>query len=435
LRRDDDVFDTWFSSALWPFSTLGWPDKTPDLKAFYPGSVLITGFDIIFFWVARMMMMGIYCMNDVPFKDVYLHALVRDATGAKMSKSKGNVVDPLALIDTYGADALRMTLTSMAAAGRDIKMSEQRVEGMRNFATKLWNAARFTQMNGCHYDAAFDAASVQDPLNQWIVDATQRLGETVTTALAEYKFNDAANALYQFIWGTYCDWYVELAKPLLQTDGHAARTETQKTAMWVMAQVLHWLHPIMPYLTEELWERLFDSTQLLQTREWPRLSAALQNPAARDQMDTLVTVISEIRATRQSLNVPASAQIALRVSQSRPEFRATLERGRGQIERLARISGITFDDAPAQAGEAQIVLPGGTLCLPLAGLIDFAAEHARLSKQAERLQKEIDGLAARLANQEFVAGAPEEVIEEQREKLASAQDNFTKLQGALKTLA
>lgn len=435
LRRDEDVLDTWFSSALWPFSTLGWPDKTPDLKTFYPGAVLVTGFDIIFFWVARMMMMGIYCMNDVPFKDVYIHALVRDATGAKMSKSKGNVIDPLGIIDDYGADALRMTLTAMAAQGRDIKLSEQRIEGYRNFATKLWNAARFTQMNGCEYDTSFDPASAKEPINQWIIDSIQRTGETVTRAIAEYKFNDAANALYQFIWGQYCDWYVELSKPLLQTEGHPAQSETRKTMMWVLAQALHLLHPIMPYITEELWQQLFDNKSMLAMQTWPVLPKSLQQPNARDKIELIINVISQIRGTRQALNVPASAQIPARVSQTDAATQKELEEAWPMIQRLARVSEMHFDTAAAKHGEAQIPLSKGVLLLPLDGLIDFAAESARLSKQADKLEKEIAGLEARLNNKEFVAGAPEEIIDEQREKLSAAQDNFEKLQAAIRQIS
>ncbi|HCM83673.1 MAG TPA: valine--tRNA ligase, partial [Rhodospirillaceae bacterium] len=432
---DEDVLDTWFSSALWPFSTLGWPDKTPDLEKFYPGAVLVTGFDIIFFWVARMMMMGIYCMGEVPFKDVYIHALVRDATGAKMSKSKGNVIDPLSLVGDYGADALRMTLTAMAAQGRDIKLSEQRVEGYRNFATKLWNAARFTQMNGCKYDASFDPASVREPINQWIIDSIQRTAETVTTAIGEYKFNEAAEALYQFIWGQYCDWYVELSKPLLQTEDHPAQAETRKTMMWILAQALHLLHPIMPYITEELWQQLFDKNSMLAQREWPVLAKSLQNNAARDKIENIISVISSIRATRMALNVPASAQIDARVTGASAAAQAELKDALPMIKRMARVSDMTFDTAPPQHGEAQIPLGSGILLLPLEGLIDFAAESARLSKQAERLQKEIAGLESRLNNKEFVAGAPEEIIDEQREKLAAAQDNHEKLQNALQQIS
>jgi valyl-tRNA synthetase len=378
-----------------------------------------------------MMMMGIYCMGEVPFKDVYIHALVRDATGAKMSKSKGNVIDPLGLVSDFGADALRMCLTAMAAQGRDIKLSEQRVEGYRNFATKLWNASRFTQMNGCEYDASFNPADAKEPINQWIIDSLQEVNGTVTTALAEYKFNEAANALYQFIWGQYCDWYVELSKPLLQTEGHAAQAETQKTMMWVLGQALHLLHPMMPFITEELWGQLFDKNQLLAIQSWPQLPDSLQNKSARDKIENLIKIISDIRATRQALNVPASAKINVRVTGADAATQNAIEESSAMIMRMARIENITFDTTPPQHGEAQIPLSSGTLLLPLAGLIDFAAESARLSKQAERLQKEISGLEARLNNKEFVAGAPEDIIEEQREKLSAAQDNHEKIQKAL----
>jgi valyl-tRNA synthetase len=378
-----------------------------------------------------MMMMGIYFMDEVPFKDVYMHALVRDATGAKMSKSKGNVIDPIALIDAYGADALRMTLTAMAAQGRDIKLSEQRVEGYRNFATKLWNASRFAQMNGAKYDAAFDPASAREPINQWIIDSTVELAHSVTAALQEYKFNEAANALYQFIWGQFCDWYVELSKPLLQTEGHAAQHETRATLMWVLKQALHLLHPIMPFLTEELWQTLFDSSSLLQAQAWPTLPKSLQNPAARQKIETIISAISGIRAARQALNVPASVQIPLRITGASAALQTELTAATPMIQRLARIAAVTFDTAPPRHGEAQIALGEALLLLPLEGVIDFAAESARLSKQAEKLSKEIASFEARLNNQEFVTGAPEEIIEEQREKLAAAQDNHEKIRRAI----
>jgi len=432
LRRDEDIFDTWFSAGLWPFSTLGWPEQTQDLQTYYPGNVLITGFDIIFFWVARMMMLGLYFMDEVPFKDVYIHALVRDATGAKMSKSKGNVIDPLSLIDDYGADALRFTLTAMAAQGRDIKLSEQRVEGYRNFTTKLWNSARFAQINGCVYDPSFDPVSTREPVNQWIIDSLATTAKTVTAALAEYKFNDAANALYQFIWHQFCDWYVELSKPLLQTEGHSAQLETRGTVMWVLEQALHLLHPIMPYVTEELWNQLFDSSSLLATRKWPELPETLHQPSAREKIDTIIAVISNIRAARQALNVPASAQIPIRVIGASDTLIHELEVAFPMIARLARVEKIHFSTTTSpQKGEAQITLPGCLLLLPLDGLIDFAVESARLAKQAERIAKEIAGLEARLANDDFVSGAPEEIIEEQREKLFAAQNNYQKLTAAL----
>ncbi len=376
-------------------------------------------------------MMGLYFMGEVPFKDIYMHALVRDATGAKMSKSKGNVIDPLSLIDSYGADALRFTLTAMAAAGRDIKLSEQRVEGYRNFTTKLWNAARFAQMNGCVYDNSFDPISVREPINQWIIDSLARTAQSVTAALEEYKFNDAANALYQFIWGQFCDWYIELSKPALQTEGHSAQHETRGTVMWVLSQILHLLHPMMPFVTEELWNQMFDADSLLAARAWPVFADNIYQPAAREKIDTLITVISGIRAARQALNVPASAQIPLRVTGASDALEHELETAFPMIARLARVEKIKFDTSPPQKGEAQVALPDGLLLLPLDGLIDFAAESARLSKQADRLAKEIAGLEARLSNQDFVAGAPEEIIEEQREKLSQAQDNYAKVTSAI----
>ena len=278
LKRDEDVLDTWFSSALWPFSTLGWPDKTPELARYYPTSVLVTGFDIIFFWVARMMMMGLHFMEEVPFRDVYIHALVRDEKGQKMSKSKGNVMDPLGLIDTYGADALRFTLAAMAAQGRDIKLSTQRVEGYRNFATKLWNAARFAEMNECVRQRDFDPAKVKQTVNRWIVGETERAARAVTEGIEAYKFNEAAAAIYEFVWGVFCDWYLELIKPILAGDDEAAKAETRATVAWVLDQILKLLHPFMPFITEELWAHMVEHGEkrenLLALSQWPMLVRA-----------------------------------------------------------------------------------------------------------------------------------------------------------------
>ncbi len=319
------MLDTWFSSALWPFSTLGWPDETPELKRYYKTDVLVTGFDIIFFWVARMMMMGIHFMEEVPFHTVYIHALVRDATGAKMSKSKGNVMDPLELVDKYGADALRFTLAAMAAQGRDIKLSTQRVEGYRNFATKLWNAARFAEMNECKLDLSFDPSSAKQTLNKWIMGELAKAERAVAQAIEAYKFNEAADALYHFTWGVFCDWYLEFAKPLLTLPTHKSytdldpevrvRNETRKTTAWVIDQVLVLLHPFMPFLTEELWARTAETAG--QTRKtslilaaWPSLPAS--DAAATEEMNWVVDLITRIRSVRSEMRVPAGAQVPLK---------------------------------------------------------------------------------------------------------------------------
>ncbi|HVT54590.1 MAG TPA: valine--tRNA ligase, partial [Xanthobacteraceae bacterium] len=336
LKRDEDVLDTWFSSALWPFSTLGWPDKTPELKRYYPTQVLVTGFDIIFFWVARMMMMGLHFIKEVPFHTVYIHALVRDERGAKMSKSKGNVIDPLHLIDDYGADALRFTLAAMAAQGRDIKLSTQRVEGYRNFATKLGNAARFAEMNGARR-VAFDPKSAKETLNKWILGEAASTAKEVTSAIEAYKFNDAANAVYRFVWSVFCDWYVELTKPVLTGPDGAAKDETRATAAFVLDEILKLLHPFMPFLTEELWGLTGQvgpkRENLLALSAWPKLEG-LENEKAEAEIGWLVELISAVRSVRSEMNVPAAQQVPLVLVASK-ETRERADRWSDALKRLA----------------------------------------------------------------------------------------------------
>ncbi|MEK7819809.1 MAG: class I tRNA ligase family protein, partial [Pseudomonadota bacterium] len=423
LKRDDDVLDTWFSSALWPFSTLGWPDATAELKRYYPTDVLVTGFDIIFFWVARMMMMGLHFMGNVPFRTVYIHALVRDEKGQKMSKSKGNVIDPLDLIGTYGADALRFTLTALAVQGRDVKLSPARVEGYRNFATKLWNAARFCEMNGCIPREGFDPASVTLTLNRWIVGKTAQVAAEVDQALESFKFNEAANALYHFTWGTFCDWHLEFIKPVLQ-DPNAepkAKAETQAAAAWVLDQILQLLHPIMPFITEELWQRLDASrVSALVASRWPEIPIGLRDPAAEAEADWLVDLISAVRAVRSEMNVPVAAKIALRHRGASPETVGRLARYADLIQRLARIETM----APAEGGEkgaVQVVVGEATFVLPLAGVIDMAAEKARLDKEIARIEGEIGKFEKKLSNPSFVDRAPPEVVETERERVVEAR--------------
>jgi valyl-tRNA synthetase len=431
LVRDEDVLDTWFSSALWPFSTLGWPDETPELKRYYPTNALVTGFDIIFFWVARMMMMGLHFMQEIPFHDVYIHALVRDEKGAKMSKSKGNVIDPLGLIEEYGADALRFTLAAMAAQGRDIKLSTQRVEGYRNFATKLWNAARFAEINGCEQGADFDPRAAKITLNQWIVgEAAKTVGE-VTAAIEAYRFNDAANAAYRFVWNIFCDWYLELAKPLLQGADAAPKAETQATTAFVLDQAVKLLHPFMPFITEELWANARRES-VLALAPWPALEG-LGFPAAEAEIGFVVDLISEIRSVRSEMNVPAGAQVPLVLVGADSSVQARVDTWAEVIKRLARLSGISFaSEAPRQA--AQLIVRGTLAALPLEGIVDFAAEKVRLGKEIEKLQSEAKKIAAKLDNADFVARAPEEVVEENRERLAEAQSRATKLGAALQRL-
>jgi valyl-tRNA synthetase len=436
LERDEDVLDTWFSSALWPFSTLGWPEKTPELARFYPTSALVTGFDIIFFWVARMMMMGLHFMREIPFHDVYIHALVRDDKGQKMSKTKGNVMDPLGMIDQYGADALRFTLAAMAAQGRDIKLSTHRVEGYRNFATKLWNAARFAEMNECVRQKGFDPKGIRETLNRWIAGEVERTAAAVTTGIETYKFNEAAVAIYEFTWGTFCDWYLELAKPILNGDDEPAKAETRATTAWVLDQILKLLHPFMPFITEELWDRLVEvgvkRENMLSLSAWPLLTG-LADAAADEDIGWLVNLVSEVRSVRSEMNVPAGAKTPLVMVAASKAVRARAEAYEETIKRMARIDALSFAKA-APTGSAQIVLGEATVALPLVGVIDMGSERTRLVREIEKSKTEIKKIDAKLANENFVAKAPPEVVEENRERRADFEATMRKLQAALKRL-
>ena len=436
LARDPDVLDTWFSSALWPFSTLGWPEDQATPQRYYPGDVLITGFDIIFFWVARMMMMGLHFMGEVPFREVYIHALVRDEKGQKMSKSKGNIIDPLALIDRFGADALRFTLTSMAAQGRDIKLAESRVEGYRNFATKLWNAARFCEMNGCRPQPGFGPRSVRLPLNRWIAGEVAATGRRVEEALNGYRFNEAAAAIYHFAWGTFCDWYLEFAKPVLTGDDAAAGAETRATAAWTLDQILHLLNPIMPHVTEALWATIGDGrNELLLTAPWPDYAADLGDAAAAADMEWVIRLISMVRAVRSEMNVPAGAAVPLLVRDAAPQTAERLSRHGDLIARLARTDPPMLTEDPVPQGAAQAVLDEATLVIPLAGVIDLDKERARLGKEIARLAGELDKLSKKLANAQFLAKAPDAVVQEQRDRRDDAAATKARLEAAVARLA
>jgi valyl-tRNA synthetase len=446
LHRDEDVLDTWFSSALWPFSTLGWPDDTPDLKRFYPTSVLVTGFDIIFFWVARMMMMGLHFMQKerpgaplekvVPFPTVYIHALVRDATGAKMSKSKGNVIDPLALIDEYGADALRFTLTAMAAQGRDIKLSPERVAGYRNFATKLWNAARFAKINGCVHDPDFDPHHTQETLNRWIVYETAKAGREVAAALEGYKFNEAAAVVYRFVWNIFCDWYLELAKPVLMGADGAAKSEARAAAAWALDEILKLLHPFMPFITEELWQVTAEHgaprDHMLALDAWP-MHDGLDAADAEAEIGWVIDLITSIRSVRSEMNIPPAVLLPLVLANASDETRARASRWSEFVQRLARLADISFTET-APRGAVQLLVRGETAALPLQGVIDLAAEAARLSKEMAKVDADIARVNAKLGNPNFVARAPEEVIEEEQEKREEAQARKAKIVEALERL-
>jgi valyl-tRNA synthetase len=433
IKRDEDVLDTWFSSALWPFSTLGWPDQTPELKRFYPTSTLVTGFDIIFFWVARMMMMGLHFMEEVPFRDVYIHALVRDERGQKMSKSKGNVIDPLAVIDDYGADALRFTLAAMAAQGRDIKLSAQRVEGYRNFATKLWNAARFAEINGCGRDPGFDPRQSKEVLNRWIAHETAKATGEVTAAVAAYKFNDAASAIYRFVWNVYCDWYLELIKPVLSGPDGAAKNETRAATVWALDQILKLLHPFMPFVTEELWRVTgADRKTLLAVSAWPEYDG-VDDAAAEAEIGWVIDLVTAIRSVRVEMNIPPAISLPLVLAGVSSEITARARRWAEFVKRLARVGEISFADS-APRGAVQLVVRGDVAALPLQGVIDLSAERARLAKEMTKCDADIARVDAKLGNPNFVARAPEEVVEEEKEKREEAQMRKAKLAEALQRL-
>ena len=478
LRRDEDVLDTWFSSALWPFATLGWTGAAPPpgggrretpqaarvgvvdaaaahsagghphppredarvasplkgeesaLARHYPSDVLVTGFDIIFFWVARMMMQGLHFMGEVPFRTVYCHGLVRDAKGQKMSKSRGNTADPLELIDRYGADALRFTLTAMESQGRDIKLNEARVEGYRNFATKLWNAARFCQSNGIAGSASLAPPPAAEPVNRWIIGEVAATTAALEAAMAALRFDDYASAIYHFVWSRFCDWYLELAKPLLADDATAA--ETRAVAGWALDQILVLLHPVMPFITEELWHKLGGRPYDLIVAKWPAF-AAPADAADGGEIEWLIRLVSDIRAARAELNVAPGARLALHVRDAAPQTAARLARHGAALERLARIASVHHDAAPA-GGAAQLVVDEATYVLPLAGIIDLAAERARLEKAAAAAEKEASALNGRLASPGFTEKAKPEAVEKAREDFAARTAEATRLRAALARL-
>ncbi|QDG77541.1 valine--tRNA ligase [Labrenzia sp. PHM005] len=437
LTRDEDVLDTWFSSALWPFSTLGWPHKTPELERYYKTDVLITGFDIIFFWVARMMMQGIHFMKEVPFHTVYINSIVVDKNGKKMSKSLGNVLDPLDLFDAYGADATRYALASQEVQGRrTLRMSDQAAEGGQRFATKLWNAARFAEMNGCARVEGFDPSAAKHTLNRWIATEMGKCVAEVTAALEDYRFNDASGAVYKFTWNTFCDWFLELAKPIFNGDDEAAKAETRATAAWAIDEILKVLHPFMPFLTEELWERLGDegvkADKLLMLTEWPH--ANVSDDAAAGEINWLVDLISEIRSVRAEMNIPAGAKVQLVVVGANDQTKGRIATHESAIQRLARAEDVSLADA-APAGSAQIIVGEATVCLPLAGVIDLGAEKARLTKDAGKLEGEITKIEKKLGNPKFVEKAPQEVVDGEKEKVSEAKAKLEKIQVALSRLA
>jgi valyl-tRNA synthetase len=436
LHRDPDVLDTWFSSGLWPFSTLGWPDQTPELERFYPTTVLVTGFDIIFFWVARMMMQGLHFMGEVPFEAVHIHGLVRDEKGQKMSKTKGNVVDPLALIDKFGADALRFGLLASTAHGRDIKFGESRVEGYRNFVTKLWNAARFAELNGMTRDPAFDPKRASLTVNRWIIGETAKAAAATTTALEAYRFNDAALGLYHFVWADFCDWYIELVKPVLLGDDAMAKAETQATLGWVLAQILHLIHPLAPFVSEALWQDLFAAPGgMLIEAAWPELdTGTLVDEAASAELGWLIRVVSGIRAARNEVNVPAAAKLRLEVQGAGEVTKARLLGHDEAIRRLARLETITMAASPPPKS-LQLVEGEATFALPVGDVVDLEVEKKRLNREIDKLEGEAGKLKGKLGNKAFLERAPETVVEEQRERLAEAEATAARLAAALARIA
>ena len=422
LIQDEDVLDTWFSSALWPFSTLGWPQDTQELHRYYPGSVLVTGFDIIFFWVARMMMMSMHFMEgEVPFTDIYIHALVRDEHGQKMSKSKGNVLDPLDLTAKYGADALRFTLVAMAAQGRDLKLSENRIESYRNFATKLWNASRFLEMNNCVTPSLPE--TVNEPVNQWILSEFNNATHHTAQAVESYKFNEAADTLYHFVWNSYCDWYVEFIKPVM-----ADSEETRRVAAYVLHQTLHLLSPFMPFITEELNAKLFGHDKMLMIANWPDATAGA---SANTGISTVIDIISEIRTMRSEMNVPLSAKPILLIRGVSVEQRGIIDAMTLPLLRLARLGGVSYHDGDFEKGTARTSLQGMDMGLPLTGILDFEAERTRLKKEIAACEAEAGKIRGKLNNPNFVERAPEAVVAENNRRLEEEQSRLDGLKAAL----
>ena len=434
LTRETDVLDTWFSSGLWAFSTLGWPDESSQyLKTFYPTSVLVTGFDIIFFWVARMMMMSMYAMKQVPFKKAYIHGLVRDEQGRKMSKSKGNTVDPMETIEKYGADALRFFMAAMETQGRDINMSEARVAGYRNFATKLWNAARFGEMNNAKPVKDFDETKVTLALNKWIVAKAKEASAAVTRDLNAFRFSEAANDVYQFVWGTFCDWYIEMVKPVLYGEDEIAKTETKAAFAWVLDRILVILHPFMPFITTQLWNSLASRDEKLINHSWPQ-NEAIDNQA-KEAVDWVIEAVSAIRSLRAEMNLPAGSKLKVYLKDASAQVQGYTKEFADIICSLARLESIEMLHSDVTPDMVQTVCRDAVILLPLKGVVDFAAERERLQKELAQLDKNLAGYAAKLANTNFIERAPAKVVEEERNRQQEALANKTKVEAALARIA
>ena len=424
IYQDEDVLDTWFSSALWPFSTLGWPEKTAEIEKYYPTNLLVTGFDIIFFWVARMMMMGIHFMGKRPFSEVYIHALVRDEKGQKMSKSKGNIVDPLDLIDKYGADSLRFTLTAMAAQGRDVKLSESRVQGYRNFGTKIWNASRFCEMNDINNFNNFDNNSLEYPLNIWILNEFVRMQSQLEKNLAEYRFNDAANIIYQFIWGTFCDWYIELIKPHLSEKDDKYTDEIKETCSFILDSILISLHPFMPFITEEIWQNLKKRDNPLIIEKWRDISLTDDSNNLSEEINDLIEIISNIRSIRVELNIKPKEELIIEVTNNSEALKINnLEFYLSKIANISNINEVSdFSDK-----SANFTVNGSRFSLLIPASIDLTTELSRVVKEEEKLEKEINSISNRLKNKDFIDKAPKEVVEENKIKIEDMMKNKERL--------
>ncbi|GBQ15377.1 valine--tRNA ligase [Swaminathania salitolerans] len=435
LTRDEDVLDTWFSSALWPFSTLGWPEKTSELARYYPTSVLVTGFDIIFFWVARMMMMGLHFMDDVPFRTVLIHGLVRDERGQKMSKSKGNGLDPLELVAEFGADATRMAICALTGPGRDIKFGRKRVEDYRTFITKIWNAARFCEMNAVRPVEGFDPACVRSVLGRWILDEAAGAVKAAKDALDAYRFDEYAATCYRFVWNVFCDWYLELAKSALSAEADSAeREEIRAVTAHVLGLILQVMHPVIPFVTEELWQAFGYGGSVAQSR-WPEEAPLSHAAEASREIDWLIRLIGEIRAIRSEMNIPPARTVPVLIRDASAETLDRAGRWAGVIGRMARVDSVAALAGETPRNAALSVIDEATLVLPLEGLIDIAAEIQRLGKEIERLGKEIDKVERKLGNADFVARAKPEVVEENRERLGSFSHDMQRLQAALSRLS
>jgi len=441
LKQETDVLDTWFSSALWPFSTLGWPEDTPELRLFYPTSVLVTAFDILFFWVARMMMMGLHMMREVPFREVYIHALVRDPEGQKMSKSKGNIIDPLELMDKYGTDAFRFSLAAFAAMGRDIRLSEDRILGYRNFVNKVWNASRFTLMNLGDYDPAREDQAPLSVVESWILSRLQQVITEAVRHLETYAFDQAAHVLYQFTWHEFCDWYLEIIKPKLGNGATPSeRHHTQRVLVEVLSAILRLLHPFMPFITEEIWHKLPGAQGSIMVAPFPTPDSVFHNPAAEAEMSLVMESIVAVRNMRAEMNVPPAASVGVMVFSQDPRPVEILESHQQSVRQLARVQDLQFQPAntpPAAAAKSVVMYSQGgslDLIMPLAGLIDYKEEARRLNREMDKLSRELAQAQKKLANEDFLSKAPAEVVERERERHQALTEKLSKLKSHEKRL-